>query len=100
MAQVHCPNVLFSAAHMADTRRMATASDPLAGIRVKIERAKHHIMEVDGAVRSFLNSGTYDIATKRDPDTRKLIYYVGRVECTPLEITVITGEVINGARSV
>lgn len=79
---------------------IGTSADRLRGINLKLERAKHHMGELESLVRAFNQSHPYKVATKRDPDTRKLIYYVASVECTPEPIPVLAGEVINGLRSV
>jgi hypothetical protein len=59
---------------------------PLEGIQAKIERTKKHITDLDLAIGAFLDTGPYKVGTKSDPNTRKLIYYISRVEDVPTEI--------------
>jgi hypothetical protein len=70
------------------------------GIRSKIERSKKHVADLDFAIRDFHNSDPYKVAAKRDPDTRKLIYYVSHVEIVPDEVTQIAGDAIGNMISI
>jgi hypothetical protein len=76
-----------------------TADERLALIRVKVERAQEHIRDLAVEVRSFLAANPFVIATKRDPETRQLIYYVASVRETPVRIAAILGDVIHNLRS-
>ena len=76
-----------------------TANERLALIRVKVERAKEHIRDLEAEVRSFLSKSPYVVGAKRDPQTRKLIYYVANVSETPIKIAPIAGDVIQNLRS-
>src|SRR5260370_27761553 len=73
--------------------------DRLAGIRIKIERAKQHIADLNSRHRAFLDSNPYGVGTKRDGNTRQLIYDVTDVNDTPVIIPALTGEAIQGLRS-
>jgi hypothetical protein len=68
--------------------------DPLAGIRSKIERAKKHVADLDAAIRAFLDSKPYKVGAERDPDTRKMVYYVVHVEDVHTDITQIAGDAL------
>ena len=59
--------------------RSMTADDRIALIRVKIEWAKQHFAELKVGTLSWLESDPYEFATKRDPQTRELIYFLNRV---------------------
>ena len=61
--------------------------------------ANKHIHDLNAAVRSFLDSKPYKVATKRNPDTRQLIYYVASAEPIPTSFATITGDVLNNLRS-
>jgi hypothetical protein len=76
-----------------------TADERHALARLKIDRASKHIVELEAAVRIFLESNPYKIATRRNPQTRQLIYYVDSVAATPDCIAIITGDAINNLRS-
>jgi hypothetical protein len=74
------------------------ADERLALIRLKIERADKHIGDLQEAVRSFLDSNPYKVDTKRNPETRKLIYYVASVKPVPVCIATITGDILHCLR--
>lgn len=76
-----------------------TADERIALIRTKIERAKHHLADLTAAVKLFTDSKPYRIGTKRDPQTRRLIYYVTHAAETPVGIALIAGDVLQCARS-
>jgi hypothetical protein len=65
----------------------------------KIERAKHHIKDLEVAAWSFLASSPYVVNTKRDQLTRKLIYYVASVREPPPSLAQIAGDAIQNLRS-
>jgi hypothetical protein len=75
-----------------------TADERLALVRLKIERANKHIDDLQTAVRSFLDSSPYKVAAKRDPDTRKMIYYLASVEPVPAVLPAIVGDTLHCLR--
>jgi hypothetical protein len=81
------------------THVTSAARDRLEGVKAKAERAKHHVNELDTALRAFFGTNPYAVGTKRDPQTRKLIYYLVSVRDVPREISVIAGEVLQSLRS-
>jgi hypothetical protein len=70
-----------------------------AQITLKIKRAKDHVADLDREIRRFLESNPYKVATKRDPATRKLIYYVSSVQCTPDRLPLIAGDAVQNLMS-
>jgi hypothetical protein len=76
-----------------------TASESLAAIRVKIEGARDHLRDLRGQVGAFLAMKPYEVGAKRDPNTRKPIYFVARVSTTPATLPVIAGDVLQNLRS-
>src|SRR6266850_2234417 len=78
---------------------MPTAKERLAHIWPKVDRAKHHIGELEAACREFLDLRPYVVAVKRDADTRRLIYYIESTRSVPLTISTILGDVLNNLRS-
>jgi hypothetical protein len=76
-----------------------TADERLALIQVKTERAKEHIGDLDSAMSIFHNGKPYEFSTKRDPQTRQLIYYMSKVDCVPMCFATITGDIIQNLRS-
>jgi hypothetical protein len=75
-----------------------TADERLALVRLKIERANKHIDELKAALHSFLRSNPYKVATKRDSETRNLIYYVASAEPVPDAFATITGDIFHCLR--
>jgi hypothetical protein len=63
-----------------------TADERLALIRLKIERADKHIRDLEATLRSFFEANPYKIATKRNPQTRQLIYYIETVIPIPTSL--------------
>jgi hypothetical protein len=76
-----------------------TADERLSLIRLKIERAKKHILDLNSEVVAFFATNPYEVGTKRDPETRKLIYYVSRVTAVPTAVSIIAGDVFQNLRS-
>jgi hypothetical protein len=75
------------------------ADDRLVGVRQKIERAKKHIVDLQGEVAAFKKTNPYPVATKNDPQTGELIYYVVSAAPLPLAIPTIMGDAIQNLRS-
>jgi hypothetical protein len=76
-----------------------TASERLHDARQKVERAKQHIVDLNGVIRSFLDSTPYKVGPERDPQTREMTYCVTSVAPTPPAIPVLAGEVFQHLRS-
>jgi hypothetical protein len=76
------------------------SADKLTGIWAKTERTKKHIADLESAISGFLDTGPYKVGTKRDPNTRKLIYYVSHVDNVPCEVTLIAGDAISNMVSI
>ncbi len=75
------------------------AAHKLFGTYSKIKRANQHIDDLDQAIRTFKSTNPNKIASKRDPDTRRLIYYVEEMRVIPVEIPLIVGECVHSLRS-
>jgi hypothetical protein len=75
-----------------------TADERLALARLKIERANKHIDDLQIAVSTFFDSAPYKVAAKRDPDTRKMIYYLASVEPVPTVLPAIAGDILHCLR--
>lgn len=76
-----------------------TADERLEAIQLKIGRAKAHTDELRSAISSFFATSPYKVAAKRDPQTRKLVYYVSSVCPTPVCFATVTGDIIQNLRS-
>jgi hypothetical protein len=53
-----------------------TADERIALVRLKIERANKHIDDLVAAINAFHGTNPYKVGTKRNPETRQLIYYL------------------------
>jgi hypothetical protein len=73
---------------------MPTVDERLKHVTLKVKRAYEHISAFEQQLRTFLESGPYKVGGKRDPDTRKLIYYVESAEPIPDCIPLIAGDAI------
>jgi hypothetical protein len=85
-------------AQAADSISLMT--DHLIGCRAKIERAKKDVGDLQIAVEAFFKTNPYVIGTKRDPNTRRLLYHLTSVKDTPPMLAVITGDILHDLRSV
>ena len=64
-------------------------------IGVKVDRAKDHFGALENEVRQYLDSKPYSIGVKRQPESRRLVYFVENVQPTPIKISAILGDVIH-----
>ncbi len=76
-----------------------TADERLELIKVKVARAKTHLSDLEVELKAFLETKPYVIGTKRDPQTRRVIYFLASVQDTPLSVAAIAGEVLQNLRS-
>lgn len=65
----------------------------------KIDRAKKHLEELQKEIDTFFKLQPYKISTKRDPETKRHIYYLTDVMNVPDKIALISGDVIQNLRS-
>ena len=76
-----------------------TADQRLAEIQKKVGRAKQHHTELVAKIVAFRNTNPFIIDTKRDPVTRRLIYYLSSVREIPVELSLIAGDIFHNLRS-
>jgi hypothetical protein len=81
------------------THAAPAVSDRLGGVRAKIDRAKQQMNELDTILGAFARANPYKVGTKRDLQTRRLIYYLVSVRDVPPEISVVAGKVLQSSRS-
>ena len=74
-------------------------SDKLLSARLKVERAKQHIADLEVATRAFLDSNPYEVRAKDDPQTGQLVYEVVSVRDASTCIPLAAGEAIQQLRS-
>jgi hypothetical protein len=68
-------------------------------LRIKIERAKEQFSDLQSEISAFRNTCPYKVSTKRNPQTRQLIYYLSSVNPVPDRIAAMAGEIIQDLRS-
>jgi len=73
---------------------MPTSAERLHYVTAKLKRAKWHLSELEHLHRTFFQSNPYKVATKRDAQTRKLIYYVSGVEQPGEGFATTVGDVL------
>jgi hypothetical protein len=72
----------------------------LQRVRLKVERAKKHISDLDEALRIFGTTKPYEITAKRNPQLPNVIqYYVATAGEIPSEIPLICGDALQNLRS-
>jgi len=76
-----------------------TADERLTLVRVKIERAKKHLHDMEAEVRLFLEGKPYVIGTRGDPETGRRIYYLVSVREPALGLAAMVGDVLQNLRS-
>jgi hypothetical protein len=76
-----------------------TADERLALVRLKIERADKHIIDLQTSLNTFRAANPYEIGTKRNPETRQLDYYLVRIDPIPNTIRATVGDILNSLRS-
>lgn len=75
-----------------------TADERLTLIRVKIDRAKHHLRDLEVVRDGFIKSNPYRIERETD-QTGYNVYRVFDIQTPPVEIGLIAGDVIHNLRS-
>jgi len=78
---------------------MRTSAERVSAIRAKAERSRKHIDEAGAYVQSYLQSNPYRIATRRDPETRRLHYYVSSITEPSQQLSAIIGDALHNLRS-
>lgn len=76
-----------------------TADERIASVRVKIERANKHVVDLHAAIRAYFESEPYRVFPKPNPDKTGLIYGVGDVADVPTDVSVIAGDAFHNLRS-
>lgn len=73
---------------------MPSVDERLRHVTLKVKRAKEHISDLDRELRAFLDSNPYRVGAKRDPQSRKPVYYVASVTDTPECLPLVAGDAI------
>lgn len=67
--------------------------------KLKVERAKKHIRDLDIVKRKFLETDPYKITSQHQPEMAQLVHYVGKSEPVLADIALIAGDAIHNLRS-
>jgi hypothetical protein len=68
-------------------------------VRLKIERAKKHISDLETLISDFLSRDFYTLGTKQKPHISHVAYYVTSVDPLPEDIPLILGDALHNLRS-
>ncbi|MFO0863886.1 MAG: hypothetical protein U0744_04375 [Gemmataceae bacterium] len=71
----------------------------LVGVRAKIERAKHHINDLDNRIISFRGTNPYTLRCDYDSQTGNRVFRTVVCAAIPDEFAVIAGEAVHQLRS-
>jgi hypothetical protein len=68
-------------------------------IRLKVGRARKHISDLEQELKAFFSTNPYKVGVKRDPKTRRLIYYLTDVAEVPEQVSLIAADVLQNLGS-
>jgi hypothetical protein len=80
-------------------RFFLTKSQTFLGAKLKIERAKGHISNLEEAIKAFFAREPYAILDQVDPKSGETIYRVQVKECVPIEFSAALGDIVHNLRS-
>ncbi len=72
---------------------------PLAGVRVKLERARSHLATLNDEVAAFLAREPYELVEERLRDGKEIVVRVRVHEATPLAWSGVVGDCLQNMRS-
>ena len=78
---------------------MVSSNSPLAGARLKIERAKHHLRVIDREILTFIESEPYRGVADVEPETGDEVYRIKIIKEIPPLWSTITGDAIHNMRA-
>jgi hypothetical protein len=65
----------------------------------EVEQGRKHIRDLEATIQAFYQTGPYVVRTKRDPQSRRLIYYVASVREAPPVLAAVAGDALQNLRS-
>jgi hypothetical protein len=74
-------------------------ADRIQSVRLKIERAKEHITQLERAISEFRDSHPYTLVPKQKPEIEHTALCVGEVLPVPGRISTIIGDTVHNLRS-
>lgn len=75
------------------------AASPLSGVRVKIDRAKKHLADLDAAITAFVSREPYTYVMDEQTQSDYEIYRFKEREAIPVEWGAVVGDCIHNLRS-
>jgi hypothetical protein len=69
-------------------------------VQVRVERAKQYLADLKSAIDLWLDGDPhpYEVATKIDPQTGELVYYISTVRDAPVDLRLTAGDVLHNCR--
>jgi hypothetical protein len=74
-------------------------NERLRDVQAKVERVGTILSTLETDVNSFLASQPFEVAAKREDQTRQVTYYAARVEAIPPPIAATAGDALHNLRS-
>ncbi len=71
----------------------------LSGPKLKIERAKQHINDLQTQIRKFETSGIYDLSVKKDAETGNNFIQIEIVKSVPPIFALIIGDALHNLKA-
>lgn len=81
------------------TNRRRMSESPLVGPRLKVDRAKQHIEDLDARICAFLDGHPYSVVMYDEPKTGDQVFCAVVREPVPVEWAVILGDALHNLRS-
>ncbi len=73
---------------------MPSPEDRLRHVQLKLDRARKHAADLRQELQAFLALNPFEVGARRDPDTRKLVYFVWSADGVPDRLALIAGDVL------
>lgn len=70
-----------------------------AGPKLKVERAKCHIRDLEATFKTFGTENPYTLFVEVDPQTRENVFRVRVKEALPVKISAIVGDIVHNLRA-
>jgi hypothetical protein len=78
---------------------LSAMTDPLSGVRAKLQRADKHFAELDEIRQDWLDADKGEIVHENHPEAREYVVICKRAPEPPPEIGVVVGEMMHSLRS-
>jgi hypothetical protein len=76
-----------------------SASERLSRVRLKIERAKHHIDNLEGFLPTLRGMDFHEIRPEVDPETGDKLHRAALTRSIPEQVSLIAGDAVHNLRS-